>query len=127
VIDETLGGEDDPPVLNAATVEGRILLTFDLDLLILDLKTSRRPWRDAGRVVEGPRRPDEQIQRLGRGIRLVHTPDREEDDRGGIFQSSRGVRKIINSGPSRHLSNTGIAMTTVFLGRRFLAHLEDLP
>ena len=31
VIDEGLGGEDDPPVLKAATVEGRILLTFDLD------------------------------------------------------------------------------------------------
>jgi predicted nuclease of predicted toxin-antitoxin system len=31
VIDEGLGGEDDPPVLQAATDEGRILLTFDLD------------------------------------------------------------------------------------------------
>jgi predicted nuclease of predicted toxin-antitoxin system len=31
VIDEGLGGEDDPPVLEAATVEGRILLTFDVD------------------------------------------------------------------------------------------------
>jgi predicted nuclease of predicted toxin-antitoxin system len=31
VIDEGLGGEDDPPVLRAATDEGRILFTFDLD------------------------------------------------------------------------------------------------
>jgi len=31
VIDEGLGGEKDPPVLRAATDEGRILLTFDLD------------------------------------------------------------------------------------------------
>ena len=31
VIGEGLGGEDDPPVLRAATDEGRILLTFDLD------------------------------------------------------------------------------------------------
>jgi len=31
VVDEGLGGEDDPPVLKAATAEGRILLTFDLD------------------------------------------------------------------------------------------------
>jgi predicted nuclease of predicted toxin-antitoxin system len=31
VVEEGLGGEDDPPVLTAATAEGRILLTFDLD------------------------------------------------------------------------------------------------
>jgi len=31
VIDEGLGGESDPPVLRAATDEGRTLLTFDLD------------------------------------------------------------------------------------------------
>jgi len=31
VVEEGLGGEDDPPVLTAATSEGRILLTFDLD------------------------------------------------------------------------------------------------
>jgi predicted nuclease of predicted toxin-antitoxin system len=31
VLDEGLGGEDDPPVLKAATDEARILLTFDLD------------------------------------------------------------------------------------------------
>jgi predicted nuclease of predicted toxin-antitoxin system len=31
VLDESLGGEDDPPVLKAATDEGRILMTFDLD------------------------------------------------------------------------------------------------
>jgi predicted nuclease of predicted toxin-antitoxin system len=31
VVDEGLGGEDDPPVLAAATAEGRVLLTFDLD------------------------------------------------------------------------------------------------
>jgi predicted nuclease of predicted toxin-antitoxin system len=31
VVGEGLGGEDDPPVLNAAMDEGRILLTFDLD------------------------------------------------------------------------------------------------
>ena len=31
VVEEGLGGEDDPPVLKAATNEGRILMTFDLD------------------------------------------------------------------------------------------------
>jgi predicted nuclease of predicted toxin-antitoxin system len=31
VVEEGLGGEEDPPVLKAATSEGRILLTFDLD------------------------------------------------------------------------------------------------
>jgi predicted nuclease of predicted toxin-antitoxin system len=31
VMEEGLAGEDDPPVLAAATAEGRILLTFDLD------------------------------------------------------------------------------------------------
>ncbi len=31
VVDEGLGGEKDPPVLKAASDEGRILLTFDLD------------------------------------------------------------------------------------------------
>lgn len=31
VMAEGLAGEDDPPVLAAATAEGRILLTFDLD------------------------------------------------------------------------------------------------
>jgi predicted nuclease of predicted toxin-antitoxin system len=31
VVEEGLGGEDDPPILKAATVEGRILMTFDLD------------------------------------------------------------------------------------------------
>jgi predicted nuclease of predicted toxin-antitoxin system len=31
VVEEGLGGENDPPVLNAATQESRILLTFDLD------------------------------------------------------------------------------------------------
>jgi predicted nuclease of predicted toxin-antitoxin system len=31
VVQEGLGGEDDLPVLRAATEEGRILLTFDLD------------------------------------------------------------------------------------------------
>lgn len=31
VVEEGLSGEDDPPVLTAATAEGRILLTFDLD------------------------------------------------------------------------------------------------
>jgi len=31
VVEEGLAGEDDPPVLAAATAEGRILLTFDLD------------------------------------------------------------------------------------------------
>jgi predicted nuclease of predicted toxin-antitoxin system len=31
VVGEGLAGEDDPPVLSAATVEKRILLTFDLD------------------------------------------------------------------------------------------------
>ena len=31
VVEEGLGGEADPPVLKAATAEGRILLTFDLD------------------------------------------------------------------------------------------------
>ena len=31
VLDEGLGGEDDPPVLEAATDEDRILITFDLD------------------------------------------------------------------------------------------------
>jgi len=31
VVDEGLGGEEDPPVLKAATDERRILLTFDLD------------------------------------------------------------------------------------------------
>ena len=31
VVEEGLAGEDDPPVLEAATGEGRILLTFDLD------------------------------------------------------------------------------------------------
>src|SRR5262249_55926941 len=30
VVEEDLGGEEDPPVLQAATEEGRILLTFDL-------------------------------------------------------------------------------------------------
>lgn len=30
-VGEGLGGADDPPVLAAATAEGRILLTFDLD------------------------------------------------------------------------------------------------
>ena len=31
VAEEGLGREDDPPVLKAATNEGRILMTFDLD------------------------------------------------------------------------------------------------
>lgn len=31
VIGEGLAGEDDPPVIAAASAEGRILLTFDLD------------------------------------------------------------------------------------------------
>ena len=31
VVDEGLAGEDDPPILQAATDESRILLTFDLD------------------------------------------------------------------------------------------------
>ena len=31
VVEEGLGGEDAPPVLKAATGEGRILMTFDLD------------------------------------------------------------------------------------------------
>ncbi len=31
VIDEGLAGEDDSPILKAATDEGRILLSFDLD------------------------------------------------------------------------------------------------
>jgi len=31
VVSEGLGGEDDPPVIDAATKEQRILLTFDLD------------------------------------------------------------------------------------------------
>ena len=31
VVEEGLGGEDDPPVLQAASHEGRILMTFDLD------------------------------------------------------------------------------------------------
>jgi predicted nuclease of predicted toxin-antitoxin system len=31
VVEEGLGGEDDPPVLRAATKEGRLFLTFDLD------------------------------------------------------------------------------------------------
>lgn len=31
VVDEGLGGEEDPPVLTAATSEERILLTFDPD------------------------------------------------------------------------------------------------
>ncbi len=31
VVGEGLGGEDDRPVLAAATAEGRVLLTFDLD------------------------------------------------------------------------------------------------
>jgi predicted nuclease of predicted toxin-antitoxin system len=31
VVQEGLGGEDDPPVLRAAANEGRILMTFDLD------------------------------------------------------------------------------------------------
>lgn len=31
VIEEGLAGEDDPPVLHAATQENRVLLTFDLD------------------------------------------------------------------------------------------------
>ncbi len=30
VVEEGLGGEDDPPVLRAATAEKRILLTYDL-------------------------------------------------------------------------------------------------
>jgi hypothetical protein len=33
---------------------------------------------------------------------------------------------MINTDPSKHHSITGIAMATEFLGRRFLAHLEDL-
>jgi predicted nuclease of predicted toxin-antitoxin system len=31
ILDKGLGGEDDPPVLKAATDEDRILITFDLD------------------------------------------------------------------------------------------------
>jgi predicted nuclease of predicted toxin-antitoxin system len=31
VMEEGLAGEDDPPILKAATKEGRILVTFDLD------------------------------------------------------------------------------------------------
>jgi hypothetical protein len=34
---------------------------------------------------------------------------------------------MINTDPSKHHSITGIPMTTEFPGRRFLAHLEDLP
>ena len=31
VVEERLGGKDDAPILKAATKEGRILMTFDLD------------------------------------------------------------------------------------------------
>ncbi len=31
VVGEGLGGQDDPPILQAATDEARVLLTFDLD------------------------------------------------------------------------------------------------
>lgn len=48
VVEEGLGGEDDPPVLAAATAEERILLTFDLDFA--DIR-HYRPGTHAGIVV----------------------------------------------------------------------------
>lgn len=48
VVEEGLAGENDPPVLKAATVEGRILITFDVDFA--DIRTYP-PGSHAGIVV----------------------------------------------------------------------------
>jgi len=48
VVEEGLAGEKDPPVLQAAATEGRILMTFDLDFT--DIR-QYPPGRHAGIVV----------------------------------------------------------------------------
>ncbi len=82
VVGEGLGGEDDPPVLAAATQEGRILVTFDLDFA--DVR-EYPPGSHAGIVVfrlrdqrwhalEGPARralTDKSLKRLERGLAIV--------------------------------------------------------
>ncbi|MGH7138980.1 MAG: DUF5615 family PIN-like protein, partial [Pirellulales bacterium] len=62
VQDVGLGGEDDPPILEAATAEGRILMTFDTDFAdvrnfplgshagIVVFRLKRQDWRS----LEGP-------------------------------------------------------------------------
>ena len=82
VPEEHLSGADDPPVLTAATQEGRVLLTFDTDfadirkyppgthagIVVFRLRDQRWPSleRPARRLVA-----DGLLEQLGRGLAIV--------------------------------------------------------
>lgn len=82
VVSEGLAGEDDPPVLQEATKEGRILVTFDLDFADIRIFP---PGSHAGIVVfrlkdqrwsslESPARrslSETRLKRLEQGLAIV--------------------------------------------------------
>jgi len=82
VVAEGLKGEDDPPVLRAATREDRILVTFDLDFVdirqyppgthagIVIFRLQDQRWK----TLEGPARrslTDSNLVKLERGLAIV--------------------------------------------------------
>ncbi len=82
VVQEELAGEDDSPILKAATDEGRILMTFDLDFAdirhyppgthagIVVFRLHDQRWR----TLEGPARrllAESSLDKLERGLAIV--------------------------------------------------------
>ena len=82
VVEEGLGGEDDPPVLKAETDEERILITFDLDFAdirhyppgthggIVVFRLHDQRWR----ALEGLARralTQQNLEKLGQGLAIV--------------------------------------------------------
>jgi predicted nuclease of predicted toxin-antitoxin system len=82
VVNEDLAGEDDPPIIKAATEEGRILMTFDLDFAdirqyppgthsgIVVFRLHDQRWR----TLEGPAKrllTESNLNKLEQGLAIV--------------------------------------------------------